>query len=338
MGKFRQFIKDLYYHISPTYRSVRRVEEEIEDLYQKIEVQFQKQEMMYWWLQVRPGETLSEAKKRFFLEMPKAEGALRKVQLGSNCILKSLKKVCEENHITYWISFGTLLGAARHKGFIPWDDDIDISMLRTDFERLQDVLKGHNTLEIKPYYHNDGHWLLYKIIFKDLEPLFWVDITIWDFAELQPFGFEQTWEQVQKIRRQTFEEIDRSAVNFSKKYYSEPVVDNDAKIIYNIIKKNTAFLPLSQNSDFIYRSLDSVYLGDEKFLDRKDMFPLVPLEFEGELYPAPKNYEEILSNYNYLCLPTSLNPGHLNSCNRQKAEIDTCFNKLQSVQKFNEKF
>lgn len=51
-------------------------------------------------------------------------------------IFKYFRKVCEENNLTYWCGGGTMLGAVRHKGFIPWDDDLDVFMPREDYEKL----------------------------------------------------------------------------------------------------------------------------------------------------------------------------------------------------------
>ena len=60
--------------------------------------------------------------------------ALQGSQLG---ILSYIDKICKENNIKYFIHYGSMLGAVRHKGFIPWDDDIDIGMYREDYERLK---------------------------------------------------------------------------------------------------------------------------------------------------------------------------------------------------------
>ncbi|MCQ2051225.1 MAG: LicD family protein [Bacteroidaceae bacterium] len=65
---------------------------------------------------------------------------LRKAQLCMVEILKEIGKVCKRHNIAYWLDFGTLLGAVRHQGFIPWDDDADITIFKRDARRLEKFL------------------------------------------------------------------------------------------------------------------------------------------------------------------------------------------------------
>lgn len=66
---------------------------------------------------------------------------LRNMQLRMLDILEVIDSICRKHNLTYWISGGTLLGAMRHGGFIPWDDDIDVELLRPDYIKLLKILK-----------------------------------------------------------------------------------------------------------------------------------------------------------------------------------------------------
>lgn len=78
---------------------------------------------------------------------------LKKVHEVEIEILDKIVDICEKNNINYFLDFGALLGAVRHKGFIPWDDDIDIGMLRDDYEKFIDLCINHNALGSKYFLH-----------------------------------------------------------------------------------------------------------------------------------------------------------------------------------------
>lgn len=69
---------------------------------------------------------------------------LRKIQQKKLEILVDIAKFCSENKIRYWLDSGTLLGAVRHGGFIPWDDDIDIIIMKDDAKYLKENYKSEN--------------------------------------------------------------------------------------------------------------------------------------------------------------------------------------------------
>ncbi|MBN1981575.1 MAG: LicD family protein [Chitinivibrionales bacterium] len=67
------------------------------------------------------------------------ESLLRQVQLVQLRLLEVFAWICRKGSLNYWLDFGTLLGAARHQGFIPWDDDVDVSMVREDFNTFLEI-------------------------------------------------------------------------------------------------------------------------------------------------------------------------------------------------------
>lgn len=91
------------------------------------------------------------------------EVTVRDVQLVLLEMLKDIELICRKHRITYWLNGGSALGAVRHKGFIPWDDDADIAMMREDFERFIEVLKFELPKEkyiFQCYYTHDAYNVL----------------------------------------------------------------------------------------------------------------------------------------------------------------------------------
>ena len=101
---------------------------------------------------------------------------LQKIQL---MMLKDFIKICEDNDILYFINGGSLLGAVRHGGFIPWDDDIDLMMFRKDFEKLDFVFKNEpndkyrliNVLNEETYHYTFARVMLKGTVFEE----WWAD-------------------------------------------------------------------------------------------------------------------------------------------------------------------
>ena len=71
------------------------------------------------------------------------ELTMKETQSISLEILHTIAEICEQQQLRYALIYGTLIGAVRHHGYIPWDDDVDIMMPRPDYDKLLIYLKGH---------------------------------------------------------------------------------------------------------------------------------------------------------------------------------------------------
>lgn len=110
-------------------------------------------------------------------KFPKATGDLLSLQRGDTLLLAIIDKVCEKNHLRYWIHAGTLLGSVRHKGFIPWDDDVDLAMLREDYEIARKILKQElKQFEIDVKDDENSHIERIGIGYKHQNTGIWVEV------------------------------------------------------------------------------------------------------------------------------------------------------------------
>lgn len=161
------------------------------------------------------------------MENPRVDGelSLEEIQQGCLRILKEIDAVCRKENIRYWVMYGTLIGTVRHHGFIPWDDDLDIVMPRSDYERFLVWFREHQG-EMRPLvaldgYRNELPFLItrisdttYKMIgeYGDEVPNLGV------FVDVYPFdGCGDTIDEARKHKRQCMTESRRylDAGNFA---------------------------------------------------------------------------------------------------------------------------
>lgn len=108
--------------------------------------------LMFWEGYRRGEESSDEARERFFTTMGTARAGLRTYQLASAQLLSEFDAFCEKYGLTYSMVSGTILGAVRHKGFIPWDDDLDVGMPRKDIERARELVEREDRYRITVRY------------------------------------------------------------------------------------------------------------------------------------------------------------------------------------------
>lgn len=127
---------------------------------------------------------------------------LRKVQMVQLEILLEFDRICKKHDIPYQLFAGTLLGSVRHKGFIPWDDDIDLAMIREDYNKFLEVaaseLNEHFILQTyetdKEYYKQSGRirkkdTLMLQEIYKPFSIHHGIPISLMPLDNIRPYTF-----------------------------------------------------------------------------------------------------------------------------------------------------
>ncbi len=244
---------------------------------------------------------------------------LRKLQLMELDILKQVIEVCRQHGLRYYLLGGTFLGAVRHQGFIPWDDDIDIGMPRADYERFCEIapkeLRAPLGLECFKknaehiYYHSKVYNYNSRVIDRsgvnEKETFAWIDICPLDGmprnAVLRKlYGFYLLFLRFLFVYSQ-FDKI--VAVSRKERVWYEKMLVEIGRVVKFDKILNTR--KIMEKIDRTLQHLDyetSSYVGNFMGAYRmKEVFPKQLYEetaeypFEDISCPAPKNYDAVLT-------------------------------------------
>lgn len=253
------------------------------------------------WEQVRnEGESLDDAKKRFFLSLPKATGPLRLLQLGCAQLLCEFDALCSEHRIPYWIAFGTLLGAVRHKGFIPWDDDTDLGMMRGDIEALMQIVEEDERFTVTSLYDRCVHCNQVRFKYSDPNIPCFLDLFIFDYVK-EPSTALFEAQQAERDRMVKSMEAD---AQLDAWVYGEGC-DSKSKLGQHIgshfergrnAVRSMGIGVEEEQADGMVWAIENLndLNGYQWICDLDDVFPLVRIEFEGIMCNAPHHFEKFI--------------------------------------------
>jgi len=247
------------------------------------------------------------------------DDVLRKVQLTQLEILLEVDRICKKHNLTYLLWAGTMLGAIRHKGFIPWDDDIDIAMKRDDYEKFLEICKTElSSIYFLQHHKTEPHYMLqYSKIRKnktkyvhysrrklnihhgiwiDIFPLdnvfpgsftenircFFISLLLW-LNTARNRGVLVNASCIKRILGYSFAKLSLLFIN--KKRY-DMLVKYLITLFNNKKSEYLNELCLHASKNYLKRNLISV----------NDYNDTIYTSFEGHLFPIPRNYELFLTN------------------------------------------
>lgn len=234
-------------------------------------------------------------------------------------MLKEVHLFCEQHNITYYLAYGTLLGAVRHKGFIPWDDDIDIAMPRPDYERfLKTFSKDDSNIQVISY-HTDKRYPHYYAKVQDKNTVLKSDspfkYQMGVNIDIFPIDAVPEKEELREKYNRDF--------NFYRNIYNIKAITNRKgrsflkKILFIFSRITTSLIPIT----FLVRKIDQISqqynydsynlvsiaasVDNRFFLEKENFGKGIMLNFEGIEVKAPYHYHKILKkNYgDYKKLP-----------------------------------
>ena len=234
--------------------------------------------------------------------IPKAVGKLRKIQEDNIKLIDFFDSLCKKYNLKYWLDFGSLLGAVRHKGFIPWDDDLDVGMTYDDYKKLFDILPQE--LEYSDY----------EFIIKSEKPrkLLLQIKNKTNLAQLDIFPYNFYYKKIKnKDDERIFYKNLYRAFDECLNKFGYKIVDGKTKYLAQNIEKIVKHIILEDNNVKItdepdlFWGIEFYHNWENKIINYNTIFPLKTINFEGLKLSIPNNSEKHLTNIygNYMEIP-----------------------------------
>ena len=247
---------------------------------------------------------------------------LKRIQLS---LLRELDRYCKEHDLRYYLTYGTLIGAMRHKGYIPWDDDIDVIMPREDYDILlsgfnqnnrdpQVALMAHSL--DKRYYLPlaklvDIRTVLKENVDTDFEIGVYIDIfPLENLADdldaararmKKGFRFNQEW----MLKTIKWSKKRPLAKNLALAAGKTALVGRSVSAILEDLESFCCETKAKAFTEYV-GVMSGISKGDDSRIFKKEWFQeSMPVEFEGEIYPAPIGADAFLRRIygDYMQLP-----------------------------------
>ena len=235
---------------------------------------------------------------------------LRKAQLIMLDMLIEFDAICKKHQLQYWLDSGTLLGAVRHQGFIPWDDDIDISMPVEDYNKFLKIANNElsneiflqtlqtdkhfkfdyiklrsNKASIIEFHEKDEQIKYHQGVFVDIFPMLTIENTVANKKQ-----YDNTFKEIREVSSISLhtpdgndDPVKRAALVGSLKQKHQGWQIKKSKVIYGGEMPDVA-----------------------AWFDIEEVLPLATMAFEGLLFPVPNNpshYLDAIYSFDYRQLP-----------------------------------
>ena len=264
------------------------------------------------------------------IDIPQAEGALRLLQKADSVALSIFHQICKKHNLKYWLDFGTALGAIRHKGFIPWDDDIDIAMPRKDYDFVKEYLKEELTKI--GFVIDNGVGQFYQIIrLKYKNSAIQIDIWPFDYLNKESITQKEKNKLIKNIyfcrkhfKRKYQQKLEKGLISFPKDEFKKY---QDKKLGNNLSKEVSRPILHSGSEALPYNKV-RIYQYD-------DIFPLQEICFENELLWVPNSLSKYLAEIygDYMKFPNEI-ASHIDiSLKLTKVDVGQALNELSEIKK-----